>query len=89
MRRVALWTACILAIWVGWALFRSGYLLMGDPVDDPFRDPRDASTGIRWMIQGALLVIIPVLSVGWMVTRRWRRGQARANERKALGRPRM
>jgi hypothetical protein len=73
MRRLLAWTAGVLSCWIGWAFLRSGYWLMGDPGDNVYRDPKDPATGIRWMVIGAVLVLVPVLSLVWRQTRGWMR----------------
>jgi hypothetical protein len=69
MRKVA-WIAGVLLFWVGWVFLRSGYLLMSDPGTDPFRDPKDPATGVRWMIVGTVLVVGPMLAGAWHYARR-------------------
>jgi hypothetical protein len=65
MRRVVAWIVGTLSFWVGWIHLSAGYWLMSDPGDNPFRDPRDPATGIRWMVIGAALVVTPFVVASW------------------------
>jgi hypothetical protein len=70
MKRFLAWAGGILSFWVGWVFLRSGYWLMGDPGDNPYRDPKDPATGIRWMLIGTVLVVVPVCGLVWHYLRR-------------------
>ena len=65
MRRVAAGILGVLSFWVGWIHLRAGYWLMSDPGDNPFRDPKNPATGVRWMVIGAVLVVMPFVAPGW------------------------
>lgn len=72
------WIVGVLSFWVGWIHLRAGYWLMSDPGDNPFRDPKDPATGIRWMVIGAVLFVTPFLGASWAYVRRRRRAGSSA-----------